>query len=382
MRGRAASERRGQRGVVLVIVAVLIVVLIGFVALVVDVGKLYKTRGELQNASDSAALAGASGLDLTAGGIDEARARAHAYANLHLADRTAVELSDGDIVFGHWDEDAGTFTPLGSDPADPGQVNAVAVITRREAGSGNAVVFDIAPVLGATSGDVRADAIAVVSGPRGECGFPLVVPDCTLMEPLGDGSCGHCLTYQDANTDTSGFTSLIDGPVSGPIIRNIIIAACYDETGAVAVDPVTGECTGTCSHVMSGDAIRVQNGNLMNTGGNNFCPIIQDLLRRGVPGGPAYPLTVRVPVLLTPPGASCENTQFSGTHQVAGFAAFDLLGAKCGNNDPGVFVGSSPCAPPSSGKYIVGALRCDLESPDPPGGGWFGIRSVHPRLVE
>ena len=383
MRGpRRSNDARRERGAVMVVVAILIVVLIGIAALVIDLGKMYKTRNELQNASDSAALAGASGLDRTAAGIAEARARAHEYADLHLADLTDVDLDDADIVFGTWDDQVHTFTPLGNDPADPGRANAIRVITRREAGKGNAVVFNLARVFGAQTGDVRTDATAVTGGPRSECGFPMVVSDCSLEEALADGTCGHCMTYQDSNTDTAGWTSFDTGSVGGPKIADLITDACFDASGHVWIDPQTGECLGPCNRVITGDEIKVQNGNLLNTGKNNFCPIIQTLLRRGVKNGPAYPLTVRVPVLLTPPGFACSGCQFSSLHEVAGFAAFDITGAKCGNNDPGVFVAGSPCTPPSSGKYIVGSLRCDLDSVDPPGGGWFGIRSIHPRLVE
>lgn len=88
-------------------------------------------------------------------------------------------------------------------------------------------------------------------------------------------------------------------------------------------------------------------------------------------------------MLESTPGSSCDASQFSSFHTIAGFAAFEILGAKCGNADPGVFAPASPCPPPSSGKYIVGRLRCDLENiEDPAGGGYFGIKAKHVRIVE
>src|SRR4030067_1579475 len=48
-----------QKGIVIVIVAILIAVFIGFAALAVDIGHLYVVRNELQNAADAGALAGA-----------------------------------------------------------------------------------------------------------------------------------------------------------------------------------------------------------------------------------------------------------------------------------------------------------------------------------
>ena len=48
---------RGKRGVVAVYVAIILVVLIGFVALAVDVGYMMVVRNQLQNAADASALA-------------------------------------------------------------------------------------------------------------------------------------------------------------------------------------------------------------------------------------------------------------------------------------------------------------------------------------
>lgn len=377
------SVRSRERGAVLVLVAVMIVALIGFAALVIDIGKMYKVRGELQNAADSAALAGAASLDRTAGGISLARENAKAYARLHHANGTLVELDDVDILFGAWDEATGTFTSMGTDPDDPAAVNAVRVIDRREDQRQNPVQLDLAPLLGTPRADVRSDAIAISGGPRGECGFPMVVPDCTLSRVLEDGTCDHCMTYQDNNTDNAGWTSFDTGSVGGPTITALITSACFDAAGNVLIDPTTHECTGTCTNVTVGDEIKVQNGNLMNQGANNFCQVIETILTRGIPGGPAQPFVVRAPVLESTPGSACDASQFSSFHSVAGFAAFEIYGAKCGNGDPGVFASSSPCAEPSSGKYIVGALRCDLESIEGvAGGGYFGIRAKHIRLVE
>lgn len=376
------NVRSRERGAVLVLVAVMIVALIGFAALVVDIGTLYKVRSELQNASDSAAHAGAMSLDRTAAGIAAARERAKEYALLHHADRTPVALDDADIEFGFWDETTRTFISLGTDPLVPAAVNAVRVIDRREAQSQNPVVLALAPLLAMSRADVRSDAIAVAGGPRGECGFPMVVPDCTLASTLEDGSCEHCMTYQDNNTDSAGWTAFDSGSVGGPTITALIESACFDAAGNVLVDPTTGECAGTCTEVIAGQDIKVQNGNLMNQGGGNFCPVIQQILTRGIPGGPAMPFVVRAPVLQSTPGSTCDAAQFSSFKTVAGFAAFEIYGAKCGNADPGVFAPASPCPPPPSGKYIVGALRCDLESAVGAGGSYFGIRSRHIRLVE
>lgn len=370
-----------ERGATFVFVAVMLVVLIGFAALVIDIGKLYKTRNELQNASDSAAHAGATALDGTAQGIAVARERAKEYALLNNATGSAVAISDDDIDFGHWDVATGTFTSLGPEPSDPAAVNAVRVIDRREGAT--SVTLDLATLLGHPRANVHSDAIAIAGGPMSECGFPLVVPDCSLNQALEDGSCSHCMQYQDNNTDNAGWTSFDQGSVGGPTITALIKSACFDASGNVAVDPVTHECTGVCSDIQVGDEIKIQNGNLMNQGAQNFCSVIETILLRGIKDGAPQPFVIRAPVLASTPGSSCDASQFSSFHTIAGFAAFEIYGAKCGNGDPGVFSPTSPCVKPASGKFIVGALRCDLESFEGvAGGGYFGIEARHVRIVE
>lgn len=58
---------RSQRGAYLVIVSLLLVVLIGFGALALDLGRLFVLRSEMQNAADAAALAAAMELGREAG---------------------------------------------------------------------------------------------------------------------------------------------------------------------------------------------------------------------------------------------------------------------------------------------------------------------------
>ena len=51
-----------RKGTIIVMVAVMLVVLLGCVALAVDIGYLYVARAELQRAADAAALAGAQAM--------------------------------------------------------------------------------------------------------------------------------------------------------------------------------------------------------------------------------------------------------------------------------------------------------------------------------
>ena len=66
------TTRARQRGAVVILVGFVLVALIGFAGLVIDLGRLYVAKTELQNAADAAALAGAKLLDGTAAGVDKA----------------------------------------------------------------------------------------------------------------------------------------------------------------------------------------------------------------------------------------------------------------------------------------------------------------------
>jgi Flp pilus assembly protein TadG len=64
---RIAVFHKAESGAVLVIVAGAMLMLTGFAALAIDGGRLYGTRGEMQNGADAAALAGAQRLYISDG---------------------------------------------------------------------------------------------------------------------------------------------------------------------------------------------------------------------------------------------------------------------------------------------------------------------------
>jgi hypothetical protein len=366
-------------------VAIMMAVLIGCATLVVDAGFLYMTRGQLQGSVDSAALAGARAIDRSAAGLVSARARVHTYAGYHEASGSAVVIDDADITFGHWYfntnivcSPAPCFEELDT-AGNESDINAVRVIGRRSTTTGGAIGLFFAPVLGFDTEDVTATAIAVSGGPGTDCGFPMTVAECSLDSAISSETCEYCMQFQSNNTDNAGWTSFSTDAVNPGTIASLIESACY-VNGTVSIDPTTQECLGTCTTSGEGDEIRVTNGNNMNTGEGNFCGVIQDILRRGVDGATPQPFVVRIPVLDS--GDSCDGTTFSGLFPVAGYATMEIQGAKCGNADPGVFAAGASCTPPASEKYVVAALRCDLESDNVVGGSYFGTQAVHIRLVD
>jgi Flp pilus assembly protein TadG len=87
------SVRRGERGVTLVLMALMMFLILGMSALVVDYGMIKAAKAEAQRAMDAAALAGASAFLIADPAADKegiATVRAHELANKHSVRNSAI----------------------------------------------------------------------------------------------------------------------------------------------------------------------------------------------------------------------------------------------------------------------------------------------------
>ena len=146
-----------QHGVVMIVFGLSLAVLIGFLALVIDLGRTYVVRTELQNAADAAALAGAKELNQTLAGVTSAVnfAIAMAAQNKHKFS-TPVVITIANIS-------------LGSSPDDSSMVAASTVTTTALAAdktflkvnipSGNLTAF-FSTLMGTTSTNTFGQAVA------------------------------------------------------------------------------------------------------------------------------------------------------------------------------------------------------------------------------
>jgi len=129
-----------NRGITFVFIALLLFALVAFVALAIDLGYMFVTKTQLQNAADSAALAGAARLNGTSfTNQTGARLEAQRFASHNKAAGEAVNIDtndsninnisnsyDGDIILGFWDGDlCNPNIPTGQ------KVNCVKVKARR-----------------------------------------------------------------------------------------------------------------------------------------------------------------------------------------------------------------------------------------------------------
>src|SRR5262245_4481572 len=135
MRRNATDGRRGERGNVLVFVTIALIALFGFAAWSTETGQAWMARGQLQAASDSAALAGAGEL-LDPNANQPAKpaaaiAAAQAFGAENKSLGVAIDIPAADIEIGSWDKQTRTFTPQPGS-TDPAVVRAVRLMGRRD----------------------------------------------------------------------------------------------------------------------------------------------------------------------------------------------------------------------------------------------------------
>ena len=206
---------RNQRGVTVVLVAILMVVFLGFAALAVDISHLYVVRNELQNAADAGALAGARVLYNNEGTAVNPGANqvGHDAAEANRSENTPVEVNwiggnEGDVQRGHWSFGIGSL-PRGfyfNDSLLPVDlwnattqeldqnlnfINAVKVTTRREA---TPAASFFARIFGYQNFPVNAEAVAYI-------GFAGTITPWTLDQPIA--ICQQAVLNDDGEYDCS-----------------------------------------------------------------------------------------------------------------------------------------------------------------------------------
>src|SRR6201988_2546020 len=97
-RGMKAKKAKGERGSVLAMSAISMLALLLSAGLAVDISHFYTAKAELQNAADAAALAAASQLNSTSGGIKLAVVEATKSLNKYDI-KNNVSISPSEVTF-------------------------------------------------------------------------------------------------------------------------------------------------------------------------------------------------------------------------------------------------------------------------------------------
>ncbi len=158
----AKKLQKNEDGQSLVLAALVMVVLLGFSALVIDVGMIHMTKSQLQNAADAAALAGAQDLPTKNAAISTAK---------DFAELNGVEKANTTVI-----------TPY---DGDSNQIEVLCTMN---------VQYSFARILGFTDADVSARAVAEKSGMGGG----------PFNFTVFSGDPDYTLTFNGSNTTVNG----------------------------------------------------------------------------------------------------------------------------------------------------------------------------------
>ncbi|KJS29826.1 MAG: hypothetical protein VR64_18600 [Desulfatitalea sp. BRH_c12] len=413
---------RNNRGVSAIIVAICITMLIGFVALAVDVGYLYATRNELQNVADAAALAGAGYLgseyaDLTYAEqqtyvcdrsklveVVQKVAQKNTAANKSIAIKD--ELIEGeltsDITIGKWDG-INLIETLSSP-------NAVRVIARRDDEINGPIPSIFAWVFNLIGSDeedfsllsVRAFATAALTGPAKVDPGELNTPFALSADLFLNNKCGQTVEFYPTKDSCAGWHTFFWGSNVGNlhnIILGIVQGHSYERDGTsvngypltsgglwldqnfgTSVSPLaTPEASinqelemdgGTNSNLFTGQYLVDYDGNNGTVEGSGQPAAFQamfDYFKYRDDDGNDDHWTAIVPVYLEKDGDpdSCENP--NQTRVIAGFATITITQAN---------------PPPSSSLTVI--IDCNQSFVEGRGGGgnYGNLKGTIPNLVQ
>jgi hypothetical protein len=180
--GSWARERQvsgsARRGLSIILVVIMLVVLIAFVSLAIDIGRLRLARAELQTVADAAARNGAYSFPPSTSSEFVINATLEAALKNEVIDnddqqnsRTnpGMELeADEDIHFGTWDPIEKKFTEIfdqpNTDQDERRHANAVRAYARRWQERDNPIKLIFAPVVGTFTKDIETTATAYITG--------------------------------------------------------------------------------------------------------------------------------------------------------------------------------------------------------------------------
>jgi Flp pilus assembly protein TadG len=152
------ARRSRRRGIAVIYVLFALIVMLGFCSLAVDLGRVQTAKTELRRAVDAAARSGAASLPQ---GLADVQKAALDIASKNKVDNLSLTLNTTDVQIGIWNKSTQTFSKNGS--ADyVTTFNAVQVIGRRTKANGNPIPLVFGSILGASTCDVNATAVAAL----------------------------------------------------------------------------------------------------------------------------------------------------------------------------------------------------------------------------
>lgn len=205
LQGTTLARRQArQRGAVAIIMGLMIVVLVGFIGLALDLGKLYVAKSELQNSADSCALAAAR--DLTGATplmVSEAAGITAGSRNQALFQQEQVQLVASDSVT-YTDSLANPFLDKDSATYPLDTIKYVRCdVSRTGIAHWFAQVLNALPGVNIGPSTVAAYAVATTTSAQTACAIPVFVcrPDTATPPVPGGYTIGQWLTTKAGTAD-------------------------------------------------------------------------------------------------------------------------------------------------------------------------------------
>ncbi len=216
------EKKRGERGSVLAIAALSMLALLLASGMAIDISHLYSAKAELQNAADAAALAAASQLSSTSGGIKQAVTEATKSLNQYNFG-SSVTVSSSNVTFSK--NLNGSYMSQAGAEAAPAGIRFVKVTL-----SPKPVGITFAALAIANPQNLTATATAGLSVGLGMNKFYTAY---TFIEstalPLVRGNT-YTLDPKNANSSAAGSYRVLSGPGGDEVLMGTIHA--YGEIGA------------------------------------------------------------------------------------------------------------------------------------------------------
>ncbi len=244
---------RGQRGAIAAMAAMLLTTIVGLTGAAVDLGLIYSTKGELQNAADAAALAGAATM-ISFGESGEMSVQpttavltAQQVSLANQAQGVSLTLRSEDATIGYWDTATDAFDPGLTGSSNPNDVTAFQATVRRDNLANGPLPTYFGGLVGLGTVNLRATSIAFLGwAGRSEptaVDLPLAIHASALTN-AGNPNCGAALLFSNENDETAEWTSFFTWPTNDVTVRNYVDGALQSPELKV------------------GDSINVINGNL------------------------------------------------------------------------------------------------------------------------
>lgn len=186
---RLFIAKHHQSGAIAIIVALSIAVLIGFVGLALDLGKLYIAKTELQNSSDACALAAAhelTGTSVTQLTIAEAAGITTGNANRVIFQSEPVAVNaDSSVTFSETLN--GAYQPKFEGETAKLMKYARCTVNRTGIANWFIQVLNVLPGINIGPQDVAATAVAGLTPSQTTCALPVALCQETLDKPLNPG---------------------------------------------------------------------------------------------------------------------------------------------------------------------------------------------------